>query len=678
MKSGTMRIRTAFRLWVIVAAVIAFAVAATVSFVLIRVGERQRAEASMKSEVNYLCLQLESQGERADAFVRVVGEDDATHNRSEDYRLLSNRVGDVLDGYTMAETGTVAILQDGAILDTDDPRLIKGRQVSTLLGEDVAAAIEASLEAGEIRRIDYDGILATRDEVNGQDYAVQEGYLIASRYEDFTVMIIEPESMFYKDLGMSMISLTGLFLLLLVVMVILVSRLLNYLVAKPIDETNEALSSIVAGNLETKVESGETREFESLSDGINQTVDALRGWIAEAESRMDAELATAKTIQEAALPRTFPPFPEIPKFDVFACMNAAREVGGDFYDFFLVGDDCGPEAGKLGFVVADVSGKGVPAALFMMKAKALIRDYVMSGLELGEAVAEVNRQLVEGNDENMFVTAWVGVLDYASGHIDYVNAGHNPPLLRQGEGGWQWLRKKSGPMLGVFDMPYRTQTLECTEGDMLLLYTDGVTEAFDVNEELFGEERLLTAVETGESQNPRELVDAVLAGVAAYVGEAERSDDITMLALEVGVPAEASEALEVPAVIDELTTVNDFLHAELDQRFCPQRVQYKLDVAVEELFTNVCSYAYPDATPDYPGTVWVRRTYTADPSSITVDFIDAGEPFNPLERPCAETPASIEDAPIGGLGIMLARQCVDEMRYAFVDGKNVVTIVKRW
>ena len=677
MRLSGMRIRNAFRLWVIIAAVIAYVVAAVASFVLITVGERKSAEASMASEVNYLCLQLESQGERADAFERVVGED-ATHNTSEDYRLLSSRVGEVLDGYTMAETGTVAILKDGAIVDTDDPRLTKGRQVSTLLGEDIAAAVDASVATGEIQRIDYDGLLATRDEVNGQDYAAQDGYLIARGQDDLTVMIIEPEFMFYKERATSMWSLTALFLLLLVVMVILVSRLLNYLVAKPIDETNAALARIVEGDLETRVEASNTREFASLSEGINQTVDALRGWIAEAESRMDAELATAKAIQEAALPRTFPPFPEIPKFDVFASMNAAREVAGDFYDFFLVGDECTAEAGKLGFVVADVSGKGVPAALFMMKAKALIRDYVTSGLELGEAVEEVNRQLLDGNDENMFVTAWVGLLDYASGHIDFVNAGHNPPLRWQAEGGWQWLRQKSGPMLGLFDVPYRTHALECVPGDTLLLYTDGVTEAFDEEERLYGEERLLSVAERGAELAPRGLVDEVLADVAAYVGEAERSDDITLLALEVGVPAEASEALEVVAEISQLDTVNAFLHEELDRRLCPQRVQNKLDIAVEELFVNVCSYAYPDATDEDAGTVWVRRTYTPDPSTITVDFIDAGVPFNPLEQPDAETPASIEDTPIGGLGIMMAKQCVDEMRYAYVDGKNVVTIVKSW
>ena len=676
MRLGTMRIRDAFRLWVIVAAVIAFVIAATVSFILISINERKSAEASMASEVNYLCLQLERQGERADAFERVVG-DEATKNRSEDYRLLSSRVGEVLEGYTMAETGTVCILRDGAIVDTDDPRLSKGRQVSTLLGEDIAAAVDASVATGEIQRIDYDGILATRDEVNGQDYAAQDGYLIARVYDDLTVMIIEPEFMFFKERAASMMSLTVLFLLLLVVMVVLVSRLLDLLVARQIDSTNEALGRIVEGDLDTKVEATGTCEFDSLSDGINQTVDALKGYISEAESHMAAELATAKAIQEAALPRTFPPHPEIPKFDVYASMNAAREVAGDFYDFFLVGEDCDAESGKLGFVVADVSGKGVPAALFMMKAKALIRDYVMSGLDVGEAMQEVNRQLLEGNDENMFVTAWVGVLDYATGHVDFVNAGHNPPLVWQHEAGWKWLRKKSGPMLGIFEVDYQTHSIDCKTGDMFLLYTDGVTEAFDVDENLYGDDRLLAITSAENQLNPRELVDSILDDLAAYVGEAERSDDITLLALEVGVPSDASDVIQVPSDISELVHVNSFLHSELDRRLCPHRVQNQLDIAVEELFTNICSYAYADK-PEGRGPVWVRRTYKADPSSITVDFIDEGVAYNPLERPDPEVPSSVEEAPIGGLGIMLTKRCVDEMRYEHVDGKNIVTIVKRW
>ena len=161
---------------------------------------------------------------------------------------------------------------------------------------------------------------------------------------------------------------------------VLISLLLNRVVARRIDETNEVLARVTAGDLDARVEVQDTREFESLSEGVNTTVESLKNLIAEAETRMDEELATARAIQESALPRTFPPFPNIPRFDIYASMNPAKQVGGDFYDFFLIGDDCGQMKGKLGFLVADVSGKGVPAALFMMKAKALLRDYVSSGM----------------------------------------------------------------------------------------------------------------------------------------------------------------------------------------------------------------------------------------------------------------------------------------------------------
>lgn len=161
-------------------------------------------------------------------------------------------------------------------------------------------------------------------------------------------------------------------------------------------------------------------------------------------------------------------------------MQPAREVGGDFYDFFLIGDACNAESGKLGFVVADVSGKGVPAALFMMAAKTAIRGYMESGMELGEAFENANRKLCAGNDFAMFLTAFAGVLDYATGTIAYVNAGHNAPLLRQ-HGEWRQLTDKSGLPLGLFDgMPYKASECTCAIGDELLLYTDGVIEAMDV------------------------------------------------------------------------------------------------------------------------------------------------------------------------------------------------------
>ena len=443
-------------------------------------------------------------------------------------------------------------------------------------------------------------------------------------------------------------------------------------------ETNTSLSRITSGDLDEVVNVRGTREFESLSNGINETVQALKGWISEAESRMDAELATAKEIQESALPRIFPPYPDILKFDVYAIMNPAREVGGDFYDFFLIGDDCDGEHGKLGFVIADVSGKGVPAALFMMKAKTQIRDYVESGMELGEAVENANRQLCDGNDAGMFVTAFVGVYDYANGHVDFVNAGHNPPLLWQ-ETDWRWLTEKSGLPLGLFEgLPYKAYSVDCKIGDQFLIYTDGVTEAMDVDGVLYGEEQLIKLARANYPLHPRELIECVRRDVARHSTGAIQSDDITILALEVGVPPEITASLIVPADVDELPRVNEFIHTELDRRLCPLRVQHQLDIAVEELFVNVAHYAYPDATQENPGTARISYTYSADPPSITVDIIDEGIPYNPLAKPDAVTPDDIAEVPIGGLGILMAKRSVDEIRYERVDESNVVTIVKKW
>ena len=365
-------------------------------------------------------------------------------------------------------------------------------------------------------------------------------------------------------------------------------------------------------------------------------------------------------------------------FDIYASMRPAKEVGGDFYDFFLIGEDSGPERGKLGFVIADVSGKGVPAALFMMAAKPLIRDYMASGMELGEAIENVNHQLCDNNDAGMFVTVFAGVLDYETGHVVFVNAGHNPPLLWQ-DGSWKWLRNRSGLPLGLFDgLPYKAFEVDCLPGDQFLTYTDGVTEAMDVAEEQYGEDRLEELAQSDCTLHPRMLVDVVRNDVARFTKGAEQSDDITILALEVGVPPELTATLAVPAKLEELERVTAFIHSELDRRLCPLRAQNQIDIAVEELFVNVVNYAYADMPGQRENMVRVSYTYTTDPPSIKIDFVDEGVAFNPLAKPDTVTPSDIMDVPVGGLGILMTKRSVDEMTYERVDDTNVVSIVKRW
>ena len=236
--------------------------------------------------------------------------------------------------------------------------------------------------------------------------------------------------------------------------------------------------------------------------------------------------------------------------------------------------------------------------------------------------------------------------------------------------------------LGLFDgMPYRTFTVDCEVGDQLLIYTDGVTEAFSVDDEKYGEERLLNLVEESYDLHPRSLVQSVRTSVAAFSKGAEQSDDITILALEIGVPPEEKAQLVVPANLEEMGRVEEFIHEELDRRLCPMRVQHQLNIALEEMFVNSCNYAYQNSEDDVERYVRVTHSYSANPASLTVEIIDDGEPFDPLAKPdatLANEYASSADIPIGGLGILMAKNSVDEMRYERVGDSNVVTLVKCW
>ena len=252
-------------------------------------------------------------------------------------------------------------------------------------------------------------------------------------------------------------------------------------------------------------------------------------WVrSQARARRAKELAMAADIQENAIPRVFPPFPSEKRIDLFADMRPARDVGGDFYDFYFTG----PQA--VTFLVADVSDKGVPAALFMMRAKTILKNLAQSGRPLADVVREANDALCEGNAANMFVTAWIGTVDLATGVVTYVNAGHNPPLrLRAKDGSAAYVRSRPGLVLGA--MPgakYRAETLSLEPGDAIYLYTDGVTEQSDPHGELFGEERLRSFLEGGGFlAHPETCTGAVLAGVDAHAAGAEQSDDRTQLLL---------------------------------------------------------------------------------------------------------------------------------------------------
>lgn len=325
-----------------------------------------------------------------------------------------------------------------------------------------------------------------------------------------------------------------IFFALVGMIVIMISFAVAGTITRPIQELAGNVEKIGQGNLDVrmKVESGD--EVGELAQTFNQMLEDLQLYInnlsevtAEKE-RIGAELDVATNIQASMLPCIFPAFPEHRELDIYAAMEPAREVGGDFYDFFLVDQE------HLALVMADVSGKGVPAALFMVIAKTLIKNRAQIG-EAPEAVLEqVNNQLCENNEADMFVTVWLGIYEIPTGRLVYANAGHECPALMRAGGSYELLRESHDFVVGGMEgISYTGREITLHAGDKLFLYTDGVPEATNAAEELFGEERMLDALNQCADLSPRETLAEVKRSIDAFVGEADQFDDLTMLAFEI-------------------------------------------------------------------------------------------------------------------------------------------------
>ncbi|MDR1985803.1 MAG: SpoIIE family protein phosphatase [Treponema sp.] len=312
-----------------------------------------------------------------------------------------------------------------------------------------------------------------------------------------------------------------------VISLFLALRLSNSLTA-PIIALSDGALTVSAGSLDYRFEIKTGDELEALSDAFNRMISDIQ-YISGEKERIGAELNVATKIQASMLPCIFPPFPERKEFDVYAEMHPAKEVGGDFYDFFLV------DKNKLAVIIADVSGKGVPAALFMVIAKTLIKTQAQMDKPLDEVFYAVNNQLCENNDTSMFVTAFIGLMEIDTGKFTYVNAGHNPPVIKHGDQGFTWLATKPGIILGTMEnIRFKMMEFTLAEEDMLFLYTDGVNEAMNLQSELFGSERILEVLNAGISKNNliEDYIKDMIHEIEVFADGAEQADDITMLMLQ--------------------------------------------------------------------------------------------------------------------------------------------------
>ncbi len=440
---------------------------------------------------------------------------------------------------------------------------------------------------------------------------------------------------------------------------ILLYRLMDRRVVKRLDDVNAGLRAISEGDLGVEIDVRSHQEFSNLSDDINQTVSSLKKLTEEAESRMDAELAMATQIQHSALPSVFPAFPDRRDFHLFASMDAAKEVGGDFYDFYLL------NSRTLVVVIADVSGKGVPGAMFMMRAKTQLKSLVESGMSVEQAFTAGNDMLCEGNEAGMFVTAWMGILDVGTGLLSYANAGHNPPIIRRRGQKAEYLHSRANLFLGGMEgINYQRQTLRFDIGDELFLYTDGVTEAIAADDSFYGEERLLATINSSDHTGPKGVCERVREDVRAFSEGAEQADDITMLCVRLNALTEG-DVLTIQPDNHGLEVASDFLERRLRRAGLVGKPANRVRVVADEIISNIIRYS--NAT---------RAVISFERAGgvTTLMFVDDGMPFDPTAANDADTTLSADERKIGGLGIHMVRRMTRSMHYERVCDENILTV----
>ena len=592
----------------------------------------------------YAAINLESGG-----FIQV------GYDAEQFHEMLDEFVVDVTKNRHVGTGGFVAVCDEtlSMVIDND----YAGLPIST-----IGINPPAEMKEGKTATALY-----YADVVDGKTDASLRYMYVFKFVEGYCIIAAMPEAeaMFMRDASM----LTSIFMQVLIfaALFVFIYVLIKRVIINNLKKINDTLAQITKGDLNATVDVRSNEEFASLSDDINSTVATLKRYIAEAAARIDKELEYAKQIQLSALPTNFP---ENEEYSIYAEMIAAKEVGGDFYDFYKLNDT------TVAFLAADVSGKGIPAAMFMMTAKTIIKDLAESGMAVNDIFTKANEKLCENNESGMFVTAWMGILDLTTGNVQFANAGHNPPLLKRADGSFEYLKTRAGFVLaGMEGVRYRVGEITLNEGDRLFLYTDGVPEATNVENKLYGEDRLLTFMNQNATVEATKLLPSLKANIDEFVGEAPQFDDITMLMFDYK-PKKGGERMTnktFPAKTESLNDVLGFVEETLETFECPMKIQTAICVAIEEVFVNVARYAYPDSE----GDMTLHISFDDQTRNVTFIMSDKGIPFDPLKKPDPDITLSAEEREIGGLGIFITKKTMDSVTYAYENNENILTMIKK-
>lgn len=522
--------------------------------------------------------------------------------------------------------------------------------------------------------------------IDGNDYLS-----FSRKFDNGMIVVVNvPENELFHRLNNGLlVTLLSLFCAMLAVS-ILVWSILNRFINQPVTRLCRAAEKVGNGNLDTRFPSGND-ELGALSQAFARMAANLKSHIAHIEAitaekeRIATELNIARDIQAAMLPNIFPARTDC---SLAAIMKPAKEVGGDFYDFFFM------EEHQLAVVMADVSGKGVPAALFMAIAKALVRNCIQACADPGAALEAANLQLGENNDACMFVTAFAGILDLRTGDFQYANAGHNPfYICASGKNPELVSVHPALPLAVMPNTEYETCKLKLAPGSGIFLYTDGVTEAAKPDGSFWGTEKLESALAEYCGRLPHDLsgfIADIMADLDRFTKGACQNDDITMLVLswlsdsqcpqkenETGSFQEQKADFYKSRIFQaHLKALPDFmalLEEALEAGSFGERQRMRFCVAAEEIFVNIANYAYVEQPEE--GQIEILLEVTGVPSTLRLRFTDSGKAFNPLEQEQPDLDLPAEERIPGGLGIFLAGKGASSIRYARESGKNILTMV---
>lgn len=485
----------------------------------------------------------------------------------------------------------------------------------------------------------------------------------------WSVASVCPYSEVVSELGSVTFTVLAIIFVGMLLLAICIHVLLQHMV-RPVRQLTDAAYHIAQGDFNAQLPDMHTNaDFVKLHDAFANMQHSLKKYIAdlqtatEARERINGELNVAHRIQMEILPTDFVMPQGYGNIDTDAYLRPARSVGGDFYDFQL-------EEGKMYFAIGDVSGKGVAAAIVMSMTCTLFRSLVSRHETPSAIMGQLNKMLERNNQTDIFVTMIVGILDAATGQLTYCNAGHNAPFIFSTRGGCAELPVKPKLPLGLFaSVSYTEQTCTMEDGQTILLYTDGLTEAENTRKEQMGTQRVEKQLQSLQGKTAHEVIDGMKRSLTHFVDGAEQSDDLTLFAISyrgcktLVIGNELKETAKLPAFLDQLA----------EEIQLPRQLMLSLRLALEEALVNVVSYAYPKGEK---GAINLKAVHDTTHSQLRFELTDSGKPFDPTKVAEADVTLGVDERPVGGLGIFLIRKCMDSVAYRRDNGMNRLIMTK--